>query len=80
MLVAIAREPQARVRDLALLVGITERAVLQILADLESSGTIVRSRIGRRTRYQIDPTIALRHPLEQHRTVGDIIRLVDSEE
>ena len=77
VLVAIAREPEARVRDLAMLVGITERAVLQILADLEASGTIVRHRVGRRTSYQIDRSIALRHPLEHHRTVGDIIRLVE---
>jgi DNA-binding MarR family transcriptional regulator len=78
VLVAIAREPEARVRDIAELVGITERAVLQILADLEASGTILRQRIGRRTRYELDRSVALRHPLEQHRTVGDIIALVDA--
>lgn len=78
VLVAITRQPEARVRDIAELVGITERAVLQILADLEASGTILRTRIGRRTRYEIDRSVALRHPLEHHRTVGDIIRLVDA--
>jgi DNA-binding MarR family transcriptional regulator len=77
VLVAIAKEPEARVRDLAELVGITERAVLQILADLEASGSLVRHRIGRRTHYEIDRSVALRHPLEQHRTVGDIVRLVE---
>jgi DNA-binding IscR family transcriptional regulator len=77
VLVAIARDPEARVRDLAQLVGITERAVLQILADLEASGTISRRRIGRRTTYEIDRSVALRHPLEHHRTVGDIIAIVD---
>jgi DNA-binding MarR family transcriptional regulator len=78
VLVAITREPEARVRDLAQLVGITERAVLAILADLEASGTIVRRRVGRRTQYDIDRSIALRHPLEHHRTVGDIIGLVET--
>lgn len=77
VLVAIAREPEARVRELAQLVGITERAVLQILADLEASGALVRRRVGRRTRYQIDHSVALRHPLEHHRTVGDIVGLVE---
>ncbi len=76
VLVAIAREPEARVRDVAQVVGITERAVLQILADLETSGTITRERIGRRTRYAIDRFVPLRHPLEEHRTVGDIVGLV----
>jgi len=80
VLVAIAKEPEARVRDLAELVGITERAVLQILADLEASGSLVRRRIGRRTHYEIDRSVALRHPLEQHRTVGDIVRLVEREQ
>ncbi len=78
VLVAIARDPEARVRELAELVGITERAVLQILADLEASGTLVRRRVGRRTRYEIDRSVALRHPLEHHRTVGDIVGLVDA--
>jgi DNA-binding transcriptional regulator PaaX len=63
------------VRDLAALVGITERAVLQILNDLEGAGAIVRHRQGRRTFYEIDRDVALRHPLEAHRHVDDILRL-----
>jgi DNA-binding MarR family transcriptional regulator len=75
VLIAVAKDPEARVRDLATLVGITERAVLQILRDLEAAGAIARHRFGRRTRYDIDPTVALRHPLEAHRRVEDILRL-----
>jgi DNA-binding MarR family transcriptional regulator len=75
VLIAVAKEPEARVRDLAELVGITERAVLQILADLEASGSIERTREGRRTRYHINPNVPLRHPLEAHRNVSDILRL-----
>jgi DNA-binding transcriptional ArsR family regulator len=78
VLVAIAKNPEARVRDLAVLVGVTERAVLQILADLEAAAIVVRERVGRRTRYTIDTSVALRHPLEGHRTVGDIVGLVRS--
>jgi predicted transcriptional regulator len=76
VLVAVAKDPTARVRDIATLVGITERAVLQILADLEAAGAIVRHREGRRTTYKIDGHVSLRHPLEAHRQVGDILRLV----
>jgi predicted transcriptional regulator len=76
VLVAVAKDPTARVRDIATLVGITERAVLQILSDLEASGAIVRHREGRRTTYEIDRDVPLRHPLEAHRHVGDILRLV----
>ncbi|BDE07447.1 hypothetical protein WPS_27230 [Vulcanimicrobium alpinum] len=76
VLVAIAKDPAARVRDLADAVGITERAVLQILVDLETAGVIERRREGRRTNYAVSMDVPLRHPLEQHRTVGDIVGLV----
>lgn len=75
VLVAIADDAHARVRDLAARVGITERAVLLILSDLEHAGVIRRFRDGRQNRYEVDANVALRHPLEAHRTVGDIIRL-----
>jgi predicted transcriptional regulator len=75
VLVAVAKDSTARVRDIATLVGITERAVLQILSDLETAGAIVRHREGRRTTYEIDDGVPLRHPLEAHRHVGDILRL-----
>ena len=77
VLIAVAKDPETRVRDLAALVGITERAVLQILSDLEGAGAIVRHRLGRRTRYDIDPGAMLRHPLEAHRTVAEILRLAE---
>jgi DNA-binding MarR family transcriptional regulator len=75
VLVALAKDPSARIRDLAQVVGITERAVLQILSDLEAAGAIIRHRTGRRTQYEIDRGVALRHPLEAHRHVDDILRL-----
>jgi predicted transcriptional regulator len=75
VLIAVAKDPEARVRDVAVLVGITERAVLQILADLEVVGAIERKREGRRTRYLINPDVPLRHSLEAHRHVADILRL-----
>jgi predicted transcriptional regulator len=77
VLVALAKHPEARVRDIADDVGITERAVLAILHDLEESGAIVRHRQGRRTHYEIDRSVALRHPLEAHRRIDDILRLAD---
>jgi DNA-binding transcriptional ArsR family regulator len=77
VLIAVAQDPGVRVRDLAVAVGITERTVLQILADLEDGGAILRQRVGRRTHYEIDTSAALRHPLESHRTVGDLVALVE---
>ena len=77
VLIALAKEPDLRVRDLADQVGITERAVAQILNDLVGARVLKRLREGRRNVYEIDPTIPLRHPVEAHRTVGDILHLAD---
>lgn len=75
VLICIAKAPDARVRDIARRVGITERAVQRILTDLESAGAVVRERVGRRNHYLIRGDTPLRHPLEAHRSVADLIRL-----
>ena len=62
-------------RDVAELVGITERAVQRIVADLEEAGYIERSRDGRRNRYKVEKSLPLRHPIEEHRTVSALIAL-----
>ncbi|MCB9566117.1 MAG: winged helix-turn-helix transcriptional regulator [Myxococcales bacterium] len=76
VLVCLARDPVARVRDIAAEVGITERAVQKILADLVEAGIITRVREGRRNRYEIDADAPLRHPLEAHRSVGALLTMV----
>ena len=76
----IAREPEIRLRDVAEKVGITERAVQRIVADLEDAGYLVRERAGRRNRYQLNAEMPLRHPIEAHRSVGDLLRLVWGEQ
>lgn len=63
-------------RDVAIEVGITERAVQNIVADLESGGMITRSKEGRCNRYQINRRVKLRHAIESHRTVGDLLDFV----
>lgn len=73
VLIALARDPEARGRDVADRIGITERAVQLIVTDLEAAGYLTRTRVGRRNRYTIDPTVALRHPSEADRPVGDLL-------
>ncbi|MBQ1090537.1 helix-turn-helix domain-containing protein [Streptomyces sp. B93] len=73
VLIALARDPDARGRDVADLIGITERAVQLIVADLEAAGYLTRTRVGRRNRYTVDPTVALRHPAEAGHPVGDLL-------
>ena len=76
VLVALDTDPELRVRDLAALVGITERAVQRILSDLEEAGAIKIERIGRRNRYRIQRGGKLRHPLEDHCTIGGLLSWV----
>lgn len=77
VLLSLAREPELRVREVAERVGITERAVMRILDELETGGYLTRERDGRRNRYQVHAERPLRHPLEQHRSVAALIALLD---
>ncbi len=72
-LVALHAIPDLRVRDLADAIGITERAVQRILSDLEAVGVLARERVGRRNHYRIVRKSRLRHPLEEHCTVGGLL-------
>jgi len=80
VLFCLTHEPDARLRDVARRVGITERAVQKIVADLEQDGVLHRHKEGRRNHYQINPSAKLRHAVEMHVTVGDLLRLVLGEE
>lgn len=76
ILLALAEDPNARLRDLADRVGITERAVHRLLAEMEEAGVISRRRDGRRNTYSIRRSARLRHPIESHCCVGDLIDLI----
>jgi len=73
VLLAIARDPELRQRDIAHVVGITPGAVVRILHDLEEGGYVVAERVGRRNRYQVDLDATLRHPLDANHMVGDLV-------
>ena len=76
VLLLLAKEPEIRLRDVAERVGITERAVQRIVADLEQSRYIERVRTGRRNRYKVHPEMPLRPPIEAHRRIASLIHLV----
>jgi DNA-binding IscR family transcriptional regulator len=76
VLVCLASDSDARLRDVAADVGITERAVQKIVRDLQTNGMISVSKNGRRNRYRIHSKKNLRHELEAHCTLGELVRLV----
>ena len=75
VLIVLAKEPEILLRDVADLVGITERAVQKIVADLEKSGFFKKEKIGRCNRYNINTKIPLRHPLEAHKQIGELLSI-----
>jgi predicted ArsR family transcriptional regulator len=76
-LILLSRDPAMVLREVASIVGITERAVQRIIADLEEAGVLERERVGRQNHYRILEDQPLRHPVESHRTIGDLLRLID---
>ncbi|MBS2034539.1 MarR family transcriptional regulator [bacterium] len=73
---SLATDPQITIRDLAIRVGITERAVQNIVNDLVEHGYLQRERIGRRNCYRLVLDLPLRHSVEAHRTLGDLVTMV----
>lgn len=73
VLLCIARNPDVRISEIADRVGIGERAAQSIVKDLVEAGYVTRARIGRRNRYTVDAKLPLRHPMEQERTVQQLI-------
>lgn len=76
LLVVLSREPSMRIRDMAEEVGITQRAVQRILAELVRDGILMIEKSGRRNSYLINVRERLRHPLESKHTIGDLLRIL----
>lgn len=78
VLLCVWEDADARVRDIAPKVGVTERAVQRILRELEAEGYLQRERVGRRNRYSVRSELPLRHPLERHERIAVLLGLVAS--
>lgn len=76
VLLLIAANPEMRMREIAASVGITERAVQRIIDELSASGYLQVTKDGRRNRYQVMTEKPLRHPVEGHCTIGELIHFV----
>jgi len=76
ILMCLAISPSERIRDLAVKVEITERAVQRIIVELEAEGYLEHIREGRRNLYKVLSRKPLRHDIEKHRQVHDLIKLI----
>ncbi|MCY2974844.1 MAG: winged helix-turn-helix domain-containing protein [Planctomycetota bacterium] len=73
VLLCLYRAPDSTTREVAALVGITERMVQKIVAELVESGFMDVFKVGRKNTYKIHVKKTLRHPLESHRRIGDLL-------
>ncbi len=76
VLVEIARNPQARIRDISPVVGLTERSVQAIVADLEAEGYLTRTRTGRRVVYTVNRESTFRHSAQGEQRVGPFLDML----
>jgi hypothetical protein len=76
VLLCIAHDPGARLRDIAAGLGITERSAYGIVTELAEAGYVVKQKDGRRNRYQIQAHLPLPEPTSRERTVGEILALL----
>ena len=76
VLTVLDSDPNLTLREVALRVGITERAVQRIVLELEQSGFLERQKIGRQNQYKVLKHQPLRHPIEAHRSIGDLLSMI----
>jgi biotin operon repressor len=76
VIILLANKPDMVLREVASEIGITERAVQRIIADLEEDGFLIREKIGRQNHYRVVRDLPLRHPIEAHRFIGDLVDLI----
>ena len=75
-LLLIAHDPQARLRDLAAALDITERSAYRIVVDLTDAGYVLKQRDGRRNRYELQTHLPMGEPVGRDRTVGEMLELL----
>ena len=76
VLLCIARDPEARLRDIAASVGITERSAFGIVTDLAVAGYIVKEKGGRRNRYRIETQLPVPESADRRLAIGDLLALL----
>jgi DNA-binding MarR family transcriptional regulator len=76
VLLCISRDPEIRVRDIAQMVGITERAAQRIVADLIDAGYVEREKVGRRNRYHLNAETKMRHAAQANHEIGELLHLL----
>ena len=80
VLLCIARDPGARLRDIAASVGITERSAFGIVSDLAEAGYVVKEKGGRRNRYRVEADLPLPESADRRLAIGDLLALLGGQD
>lgn len=80
VLLCIARDPGARLRDIAASVGITERSAFGIVSDLVAAGYVVKEKGGRRNRYRVETDLPVPESADRRLVIGDLLALLGGED
>jgi len=74
VLIFLANHPKITARDLSTMIGITERSVRNIIANLETEGYIKKSKEGRQVSYKIHPELPFRHPSQKDKPIKTLVK------
>ena len=80
VLLALSRDSDMRLRDIADVVGITERAAQRIVGDLIEGGYVTRERVGRRNHYVVNAELKMRHPAQREQDVGSLLEVLQQKD
>jgi DNA-binding MarR family transcriptional regulator len=76
VLLSVYRQPDSRLRDIAVAVGVTERMTQRIIPELVAAGYLKITKDGRRNYYTVIASLRLRHPLEAQHTIGELLEIL----
>lgn len=76
VLCQIVEQPKITAREIALVIGITEKTARSIIADLEADGYVAKKREGRRIRYRVNADLPLRAETQQDKAVGSLLEVL----
>ncbi|MGJ8638764.1 MAG: helix-turn-helix transcriptional regulator [Opitutaceae bacterium] len=75
VLILLSRDGNQPLRQVSYTIGITERAVQRMVADLEEAGYLTRERKGRQNTYNIHREALISHPLLRGISLGAFLDL-----
>ena len=79
VLILLNREPDLVLREVASRIGITERAVQKIVHDLKEEGFLKLEKVGRQNHYKVLKSKPLRHAIEAHRKIGELLDFINTQ-